>query len=128
MMKRFALLLSLILVSGCEKRTPPFIVGTWALLDYTYINLEKGEKVKATTDVKTWKFLESGLGYVNGSDPITYTQKEKVLTITYLNSGKKSRYEIEDLTYSYLKVYWHTPPSQYYKGSDSWYTFIKIEE
>lgn len=127
MIKRLLIALSLLIVVGCNKDTYNSILGTWALVDYTAINVRTGEKLNAITDVKTWTFCDSGSAYINGSTPITYTINDRFLTFKYINTGKEFVYEIEDLTESILKVYFYFVPGRYQDGMDQWYTFTKMK-
>ena len=128
-MKRILMmLLGVLLVVGCSKETQNPIVGKWALVDYTAINVRTGKKMSASTDVKTWTFRDGGSAYINGSTPLTYTINDKYLTISYVSSGKEIVYEIEELTTTTLKVYWYFVPGKYQDGMDEWYTFTKTKE
>ena len=127
MKNRIILALSLLLICACGKMKPNPIVGTWALVDYTHVNIRTGKMVSGQTDVKTWTFLESGSAYINGSTPITYTINDRFLTFKYINTGKEFVYEIEDLTESTLKVYFYFVPGRYQDGMDQWYTFKKMK-
>lgn len=126
MKKRILFVVLLLIAAGCEKDQQDLIVGTWALIDYTVIDNNTGEEVLGGTDVETWTFNNAGSAYVNGSTPMTYTIEEKHLTITYVSSGTRIRYDIEELTHSTLKVHWFVPSGQY--GFDDWYTFTRMKE
>ena len=113
---------------GCTKENQDPIIGTWALIDYTAINVRTMKKMSASTDVKTWTFHETGTAYINNATPLTYTINGKYLTLSYVNTGREIVYEIEELSDSRLKVYWYFVPGQYQDGMDQWYTFIKMKE
>lgn len=121
-MKRILLLLSLFFVIACEKEGKDLIFGTWALVDYTVIDTKTGKEVSGGTDVKTWMFNDAGSAYVNGGTPLTYKINGDHLTITYVNTGNTVKYDIEELTKSTLRVYWH---SSWY---DNWYKFSRMKE
>ena len=127
-MRKILLIIFLFSFIGCSKEMPNPIVGTWALVDYTAINVRTGEKMSASTDVKTWTFKDGGSAYINGSTPLTYTINDRYLTISYVSSGKEIVYEIEELTTTTLKVYWYFVPGKYQYGMDEWYTFTKMKE
>ena len=126
-MKRILIAISLLFVVGCSKDDSQRIVGTWALVDYTAINVRTGKVMSSATDVQTWTFYDSGSAYVNGATPLTYYIMGKHLTITYVNSGLEVVYEIEELSETNLKVYWYFVPGKYQDGMDNWYTFIKMK-
>lgn len=128
-MKRILIMfIGVLLIVGCSKETNNQILGTWALVEYTAINVRTGECLKAETDVKTWTFTKGGSAYVNGSTPLTYTINGKYLTTKYLKTGREIVYEIVELSKSKLKVYWYAAPGKYQDGTDMWYTFTKMKD
>lgn len=130
-MKRvLEMLLCILLLAGCSTKEamPDPILGTWALVEYTYLNYRTGKMSSGKTDVETWIFKEGGTAYVNGATPLTYTLVGNILTMTYVSSGKEIVYEIEELTTTTLKVYWYFVPGKYQDGMDEWYTFTKMKE
>lgn len=84
--------------------------------------------LSGTTDVKTWTFQESGSAYINGSTPLTYAIRGKRLIHTYVNTGVKKEYQIDELSESTLKVYFPFVPGAYQDAMHQWYTFTRMKE
>ncbi len=128
MIKKIVLAISILLICGCSKERPNPIVGTWALVDYTYVNIRTGKKSTGSTNVKTWTFKDSRSAYINGSTPLTYAIKGKCLIHTYINTGMVKEYQIEELSESTLKVYFPFVPGPYQDALHQWYTFTRMKE
>ncbi len=87
-MKRFIILLAILLVAGCTKEEEKdWLIGKWYVSSCTYVNGRTGEKGRIDNPgFNTWEFTERGKVFIDGDRKEDYWHKDgriKVGSVLY---------------------------------------------
>ena len=82
-MKRFIILLAVLLVAGCTKEEEKdWLIGKWYVSSCTYVNERTGEKGRIDNPgFKSWEFTERGKVIVDGDKVQDYWHKNGRISI-----------------------------------------------